>query len=408
MSGIPMSLSIEEVRDPRELPEYKREWDQLSHESREGDLFHTYDWLTAWLAAFWPDRAIAFMFVRDEAKRLMGCVPLVPDDQGRLWCRGSLVSPVNDESMRTCIVAADRYEEVALSVLEHLRRTRQDVRLAFRTVLSDSWVATELPRKVAELNMSSVVMLRPSSPYVDLTCGKEQYYRERSSHFRHEMRRKARRIEKAGEVKRVTVTSEEDLDWAMADVSQIEKNSWKQDMGSAFTSNDSIMRFYEGFARNSAADGWFRLHLLYLDGQPIAHLYGATFKNRYYAIKTSYDRRYHEHSPGAVLLGYALDDSFEQGFDCLDLLGEGAKWKKDLATGVQTQVDVCVFPETRIRCRVCRQFEVTGRPFVEHHLHQTGICRRIEGTIKPFVKKRFPGLVRTKRAFREKLRTWLR
>ena len=399
-----MALSVEEINDLQVLAEYKAQWDALSRESRDADLFHSYNWITTWIDAFWKDKPIAFMLVRDDIGQLVGLAPLVSDDHGLLCCRGSLAAPVNDYSTRTSIVAGDDSERVTCSVLEHLRKSQRSFRLVFRDVRADSWVAQELPRYVDEFKLSAAVVARSASPYIDLTCGMKRYYQNRSSRFRHETGRKLRRIQKAGHVECVTVASVESVARTMPDVLQIEKNSWKHQTGSAFTSQEALTNFYETFSHRSAAEKEFRLHLLYLDRTPIAHIYGTVFKNTYYALKTSYDSRYQTLSPGSVLFGHALEDSFEQGFDRLDLLGEESKWKNELATGTQPQVDVCLFPNNRIRCRMCRQFEQTVKPFLERNISQTDVyCR-----VKRFLRKYAPASIGMKRGLSERMRRWLR
>ena len=80
---------------------------------------------------------------------------------------------------------------------------------------------------------------------------------------------------------------------------QIEANSWKQDDGSSFTAAEQLVQFYGRFAVQAAENGWLRLYLLYLDGQPVAHIYGVVFRNHYYALKTSYHSAYRNLAPAS-------------------------------------------------------------------------------------------------------------
>jgi CelD/BcsL family acetyltransferase involved in cellulose biosynthesis len=179
------------------------------------------------------------------------------------------------------------------------------------------------------------------------------------------------------------VTASGDVDAAMRDVLEIERNSWKQDQGSSFTADGSVARFYANLARACAGRGWLRLHLLYLDGQPVAHVFGVRHGKSFLALKTSYDRRFRSASPGVGLMLEAVERAFGEGAAMVEFLGDEARWKAEFATEYRLSTNLFVFsggiPDWRMGA------------FWEGHL-------------KPFVRNHAPGLVGLKSRLRQRIK----
>ncbi len=362
-----MTFSVDIITDQRDFARCRDDWDRLVERDPTADLHQTHEWLSSWLEAFWPGRPLTLGIVKNGSGAAAGAI-LLRDVEGELWCPGCLVAPVNDHSARGQFLRASSDDDLTLALLDHLRATVPDLRIALKTVKADSWIAHELPRLAHRYGLSSVLLEVSGSPYVDLEGGQAAYERTRSAKFRHEMRRKRRRIAEAGSLRFETVTAAADCDRALAAVMDIERSSWKEHLGTAFTSEERLADFYANLAHRCARRGWLRLHLLYLDGAPIAHIYGIVFRGVYYAIKTSYRSDHARHSPGTVLFGLALDDAFAQGYARLELLGDGERWKQEMATGSEPQVHLCMFPRGRPQCEMCRLVRGHAKPFLKRHL----------------------------------------
>jgi CelD/BcsL family acetyltransferase involved in cellulose biosynthesis len=369
---------VEEITGAKRLSQYRDDWQRLAQESTNSDLYQSYEWISTWLDAFWCDKPIAFLIVRNN-EEIAGIAPLVPDPAGELWCPGSLVSPVNEHSMRTNILCNGNREEVLSLLLDHLRRTRGQVRIAYKDVMDRAWIAGDLQGILSRFGMAAVRIEEPSSPVVTVQGEAGDYYETRSAHLRHELRRKLKKIKQAGRVEHRVIRSPEDCDAAMDDIFAIEEKSWKAEAGSAFTSRAELARFYRKLADRAAANGWLRIHMLYFDSKPVAHLYGLVYKGRYYALKTSYDRAYSQLSPGVVLFDHAIRDAFSEGYSHFDMLGEESRWKSELATGLESHIHLCIFSNNQPRCR---------------------LCRLMHGRVKPFVKQKVPFLVSWKQKMR--------
>ncbi len=130
--------------------------------------------------------------------------------------------------------------------------------------------------------------------YEDLTNTTfKDYIASRPSMVRKTYMRKARKLEKSGDVKFELITSG-DLTKAIADYKIIHDRSWKEE--ELFPEHDP------GVIQKAAQAGCLRLGLLYLDDKPVAVQIWLVSSGRATIYKLHYDSDYHQQSVGAVLM----------------------------------------------------------------------------------------------------------
>jgi len=356
-------LRVEQVECVERLEDYREAWQGLQQRASGGDPFTSYEWLTAWLHAFWEGKSLAFLFVWRQ-ERLVGLVPLVWDAEGDLWCPGSFVLPVNLQTTREDILCEGDPVEVMEAALAHLRSSGRPVRLALKHVRTDGVALQSLPRVLTDQGMATVVQVEPDSPIVGLEGDWESYLRARSRRCRSEMRRKRKAAERSGQVGWRVVSDPEGVAGAVGAVLEIERHSWKEGAGTSLTREAGVDRFFAELATLCARTGSLRVYLLELDAQPIAYAFCILHGDELYALKTSYRSDFGQLSPGVVLFGYVLQDAFAQGYALVDLLGETSRWKREIATTCREHRSVCVFSSHLPRCQLCRLVEHRVRPFV--------------------------------------------
>lgn len=369
-------LTVESIDQPGDLATFAGQWSGLV-ERADGDLFQTPEWITTWLEVFWRDRPLAFVVLR-QGGEWAGLAPFLRDRDGTLWCAGTLVPPIHPHVRGTDLLASIDRHTVVEEVISYLHRGNGRPKLALH-VRGDSPTLAALPRVTAAEGMCSLVRPESSSPWVRLGPTWKGYLDSRTRHVRRELNRKMRRLEKTEHLEWSVIEGPRSLDAAIADVLHVDARSWKVQRGESIAGHPSLEAFYSQLASICAARGWLRLHLMHVNGEAIAYIYGVVHRNRYYALKTSYDQEFRALSPGIALFGHALRDAVEQGYDSFEFLGEEARWKLELATGSRPYVYVCVVPARDLRCRSC------------HFIHTR---------LKPTIKRRFPSVVRWDRARR--------
>jgi CelD/BcsL family acetyltransferase involved in cellulose biosynthesis len=109
------------------------------------------------------------------------------------------------------------------------------------------------------------------------------------------------------------------------------------------------------------------IYLLRLDAVPIAHAYGLVYKNRLNVLTTAYRETYSRLSPGAVLFGRLLEDTFASGLREVDLLGEAYRWKQELTSTTRPHVSVEVYPKSLWSLGM-RAYASSWKPWLKRHL----------------------------------------
>lgn len=364
-------LRVEEVTAAGELGCHQKEWEDLAERAPQAELFETHPWITAWLETYWKDRPLAFLFVR-SGEELVGLAPLLDDHEGLVGCPHSLVTPVNRHARRCSLLTAADPGAVVEAILGHVERTRRRSRVRLRccdaaSPVLEAWGGRR-PR--------ALVRPEDATPIIRLEGDWETYLASRPRHLRHELARKRKRLEREFDAKWVSVADPGEADRAMTEVLRIERNSWKEREGTSIGSEPDAAAFYSRVTRNCAAQGWLRVELLYLNGEPVAHILGAVLRGVYYALKTSYDEAYSTWSPGIVLFEYAIRRAFEEGLATFDFLGDESRWKSELANDVRDHVDACAFADSALRCRWDRVRTTRVKPFLEERAPAVLALRR--------------------------------
>lgn len=368
-------LRIEEITQANDLDRLRTAWINLVSHSKDADIFQTYEWVTSWLKYFWQGKPIAFLFVWRE-NNLIALAPLLRDDKGEIGCRHSLVTPVNDESLRTSIITSEEPKEILLCLIRHIRKNYRTMRLVLKMTKKSSPAALHLPQLVKPFNLSIAIFEKNSSPILHLGDNWEAYLKTKSRHFQKELRRKRKKLEEAGNLQIKKILRADEFQKAMPDILAIERSSWKEKAGTSFASRPKTLNFYSELGLRLADRGCLELYLLYLNSRPVAHVFGLVYGNEYCALKTSYDNRWRYLSPGIVLFEHILKDALEQGTKIFDFLGVESRWKNDFANDVRPHVNICAFPSHLYRCQVCKLYQ---------------------NFLRPFAKKEFPFLAKIKR-----------
>lgn len=360
-----MQLQIDEVSDISGLLRCEEEWRALADSSDNAELLDTPEWMLTCLEHFWPDHRLAFLLVR-EAGVLRAIFPLISTEGGCASHRAHLMLPIHNEVRRANLIT-DLDPEVPLdALLEYLNRQRNRKRITAQ-LCTESGTAGILPALALKHRMATCIRKSTAAPYVDLPDDWESYLAGRDRKTRQELRRKRNRIEKMPGFRISIIRNIEELDAAMEDLFRIEEKSWKTNWGEPMHATRELRGFYTRLAQRTAARGWLRLLLLYIDQRPVSHLFGVAYKNEFHAIKTSYDSEFSDLSPGTVIVAEAMRLAIREGLKRFDLSGSESGWKSKLATGEREHAYYCLYPKRDLHCLSCTYFHHLLKPLIKRH-----------------------------------------
>jgi CelD/BcsL family acetyltransferase involved in cellulose biosynthesis len=155
--------------------------------------------------------------------------------------------------------------------------------------------------------------------------GEEPWLARTSSHFRGELRRKTRRLEKLGQLRL------ERYDHATPEILEryyeLERATWKGDRGCAVVSDSRRLRYYNEIARAAEESGYLSIFLLTLNDRPIAGVFGMTYGRKCYSVRCAFDPAFSQYSAGHIAVNMLLRDCATREVDEYDFLGEAHEWK---------------------------------------------------------------------------------
>jgi CelD/BcsL family acetyltransferase involved in cellulose biosynthesis len=165
------------------------------------------------------------------------------------------------------------------------------------------------------------------SPFLELPAPGEDVLAGATRNLRSQVRRRRRQLEREGELTFRTITGGDELDPALDALLRVEASGWKGRRGTAIASSAATRGLYRRFAHSAARAGWLRVHLLELDGRPIAADLGCAIADTGFLVKTGYDESLHRFSPGLVLRAEVLQALTDEGLRGYDFLGPNDPYK---------------------------------------------------------------------------------
>lgn len=195
------------------------------------------------------------------------------------------------------------------------------------------------------------VVPRSSSPYVELPGSWDDYLRSRSGNFRKQLRKSRRLLEQRGRIDVARLADGADTRGPMAEVVAIDAASWKADRGTALFGPPPLRAFLLDVVARLHARGWIDLHVLRLDGRPVAHELCFDLAGRVFSYNSGYRRDLARCSPGTALTAHVLEQACARGRIEYDLLRGDEAYKARWGDKQRSEVEL-VFAAARPRARV--------------------------------------------------------
>jgi hypothetical protein len=325
---------IREYNDLRD-PDLTRSWAVLESAGACPNPFASHLWVRHWSDQFAAD-ATPRVFVGLESDEPRGLAPLLQGTDG------AVEFPVNFLSPRCeFLLSGDAPGAFVSTVLDALRADGHE--LLLRGVPSSSRTRAAILECARDSGYLVGETEGRSSPYVDVDGTWEDYTATRTTKRVARWRKRVRKIEKIEAMRVCRFDDSTDVDELVDAFIGVEAGSWKEQQGTSIGGR-GLEEFYHGVCRAMAEAGWFTPVWLEREGNMFAFLLSIVYGDAVYAMKTSFDEKYKEFSPGTPLFFYTVTDAFEKGYVKVDFLGEPSRWKSEWATGHLDHVNMQLRP----------------------------------------------------------------
>jgi CelD/BcsL family acetyltransferase involved in cellulose biosynthesis len=150
------------------------------------------------------------------------------------------------------------------------------------------------------------------------------------------------------------VTRPQDVEPAMADYERVYRSSWK--------TGEPYPGFMPGLARRCAEQGWLRLGIAYLDGEPAAAQLWIVADGTASIFKVAYDQRFAKESVGTLLTSLLMEHVMDRDkVAVVDYLTGDDSYKKDWMSHRRERWGIVAFNPRTVRGLLCAARHFGGR-----------------------------------------------
>lgn len=322
-------------------------WDRLLSDVRESPIFLCDDWFEA--AWRWRTKAASLhILTYFEGTELKAVLPLVKQTWriGTQRIRALEFLSVPDTQHCDVVVARASRAAAARAFAEELAaRYREWDVLRLGYLHDDSVATTELRSEFDCRGFRSALSATNANPFVCLDTTWNLYYDTRSRRLKKASNLAANRIERAGPVRIEWLSPGSgdagDVERVIETIVGISAHSWKAQTGNSLDQGGP-QQFIRRLSIAAHARGWLSVWILYLRDLPVAMEYHLVAEGNVYALRSDFDARCQDISPGSHLNRIALERLFGRGLKRY-YMGPGANAYKyrwcDQATSMH-KVDV--------------------------------------------------------------------
>jgi CelD/BcsL family acetyltransferase involved in cellulose biosynthesis len=327
------------------------EWERLHAASETSSVFNSWLVQHVWWQVYGRGRRLRVFVARDGGE-LVGILPL--------YLQRSSVAGIPVRRLRLVGTGVDTYPDDLGPVLSPCSRRAVLEALSRAVVDSAEWDVVELtdldPRMglheaLAGIVRSSKIPCAPGRSqriaYVEIPSTWQAYLDSLSRERRGHLRRLRRRLDRALPWRFFVWDNERRIGEALERLADLHRRRWiASGTPSESFASPQYLEFHRRVMAGALQRGWLRLYCLELAGEVAAMIYAYRFRNRVYLMQAGFDPRHAHRSPGAVLLGCALEHAIGEGNAAFDFLRGEHAYKDELASGERETVFVKCYRNT--------------------------------------------------------------
>jgi CelD/BcsL family acetyltransferase involved in cellulose biosynthesis len=336
-------IRIKELSNFSELEGLRPIWNGLLQNSRDNDVFSTWQWLWCWWKHFGMGRQLRVLLA-EEDDQIVGIAPLMLSPHrfmniGKINKVTFIGSPESDYSS---FILLRNEEECFRAFLGHLMEQSDWDWLDLSDVPEGSLSAKLLCGLSRDLRGLDVE-IADSCPYVELPASIDVLTRRLPGHMRKNIRRESQRLSEKYLVAFKTHEDFRSTDEAMDVLFDLHERrmSSRETRFAAFIRRSSRSRdFHKDVARDFADKGWLYLSFLTANDQPVAAGYSFHYRQKSYQYQGGFDPAFGPYSVRTLLHMREVQVCIQRGFKEYDFTRGAEPYKLRWPTKVRKNLRV--------------------------------------------------------------------
>jgi CelD/BcsL family acetyltransferase involved in cellulose biosynthesis len=327
-------VQVEQITDFEAFLELEPTWSALSEQSGARSFFLSHAWFRCCWMGRREDERPSVVVVRDGSS-VAGLAPFFTSAiKWRIFPVRAVQLMQNQDSPFADVVAVpDKADEILRAILAYLGRSSKSFVVAFNKLPRSSLTHGLLANSVTEEPL--IRLPCGQSPILQLDGGWGGFWSAQSQRFKKTVRNVVNRVERLGRVAAEELSRTASAEECLQVFASVADRSWKAELPISLRRNPSIRRFFEALTPALHGSGRLRLWTVRLDGAPIATEYHIQDGDTVVALRSDFDERYREASPGAYLNHQIIRQYFEEGMRIYDMGAGDNEYKLRWATSAK-------------------------------------------------------------------------
>ncbi len=348
----------------KEFIQLKPAWNALNERCPQGNVFMSWEWHYHWWDNYAKNSAskLRILLIKD-GKDLVAILPLYlrADPFGRFLSARTLrlLGTGGDTSPdHLAVVGGQNKPEVIEHLLDALMNLRHEWDcMDFSDLDSFDDMIAPLMQRCHAAGLPCQSLEQNHLPYITLPPSWLDYLQSVSANRRSQIRRFRRKFEQQGGVCAVW-QDENTLDDAIHQLIALHRDRWQERAEHCAFSSPHYIGFHRDLIHALFNQGRIKLFYLKINGQVIAMLYCFHWQNRYYYFQGGFNSDYAALKPGAVIMGYAIEQAIKDHAAVFDMLKGDYSFKRSLAKDESIAWRFIAYNKTlrgqlyRFRCQV--------------------------------------------------------
>jgi CelD/BcsL family acetyltransferase involved in cellulose biosynthesis len=303
------------------LASFANDWDRLAAATPGASVFLGRTWHQTWWDHFGGDAEQLAIAVRDE-DGVVAIAPLMIRDR-----RITFLGSTDLVDYHDFLVDCDDSENIAKEVLQSLLAIPEWDELHLESIPDWSPLIEAMPSAGKQLGIEFDLTVEDVAPQVSLADTWDEYVSGLGKKDRHELRRKLRRLDAAGEVVHEELTDPEEIRARMDDFCMLHRVS-SSDKTEFLTADREA--FFRDAMVKLAEDGATRLNFTKLDGENIATSICFEVGNTRFVYNSGYNPEMPQLSVGLMNHAFFIQECINDGIEYADFLRGNERYKYNL------------------------------------------------------------------------------
>jgi len=318
------TLKISEITDFNQFLDLRDSWNKLISQSKDNDVFSSWEWLSTWWKHFGRGRQLRILMVEEDGQAI-AAAPLMCSKYnfariGSLTKTEFIGSPQSDYN--SFILVRKELECMKL-FLDHLTSNYNDWDCLELRDVSESTTTMKL--------LHSISLEQPSleeftervtflCPYIELPNTFDEFLQKMKGDMRRNLRRRMKRLSEQYKAEVKTQNDFGSIREAMNAFYGLHQKRWGTKGIAGVFAEETLRNFHDDVANYFNENGWLRLYVLTANDKPIASIYSFNYKAKKYEYLTGFDPEFSQYGVGNLLRMQVAEDSIREGIEEYDLM----------------------------------------------------------------------------------------